>query len=76
MLTFLVVVAILAGSVYFISKKMLVEPAPLMKPLPRAQEPEVVVKVDEVASTVEKVKKPRKKTAPKAKKISAKKKSQ
>lgn len=74
MLTFLAVVAIAVGVVYVISKKMLVEPSPLMKPLPRVPEP--VVKVEKVIPVVEKVKKTRKKTAPKTKKISAKKKAQ
>jgi hypothetical protein len=74
MTTFLAVVAIAVGVVYVISKKMLVEPASIMKPLPKAPEP--VVKVEEVIPVVEKVKKTRKKTAPKVKKISAKKKAQ
>lgn len=74
MLTFLAFIFIVVSVVYVFSKKMLVEPAPLMKPLPRAPEP--VVKVEEVTPVVEKVKKPRKKTASKAKKISSKKKAQ
>lgn len=73
MLTFLALVFIVVSATYFFSKKMLVEPAPLMKPLPRAPEPVVQ---EEVAPVVAQVKKPRKKTAPKSKKISSKKKAE
>lgn len=75
MLTFLAVVFVVVAATYFFSKQVLETPAPLIK-VTRKEEvktPEVVV---ETKAEPVKVKKTRKKTAPKAKKISAKKKAE